>query len=100
MLTLLLPTVRQPQSRQLAPSTHNRARSRLSRPNGSSLDITAPLPRPWSPTDVANDWIGLPLRFEIETDRLELEGYQIYAVEKWYGRLCCCVSSLLTAAGS
>ncbi|KAJ6539368.1 hypothetical protein B0H19DRAFT_1240124 [Mycena capillaripes] len=83
MPTLLLPTVRQPQSRHLAPSTHNRARSRLSRPNGSSLDITAPLPRPWSPNDVANDWIGLPLRFEIVTDRLELEGYQIYAVEKW-----------------
>ncbi|KAJ7908344.1 hypothetical protein B0H13DRAFT_2662099 [Mycena leptocephala] len=31
----------------------------------------------------ANDWIGLPLRFEIVTERLELEGYQIYAVEKW-----------------
>ncbi|KAJ7781220.1 hypothetical protein B0H16DRAFT_1671552 [Mycena metata] len=81
MHTLLLPTVRAP--RPPVPSTHHRTRSKPARPNGSSVDITAPLPRPWSPTDVANDWIGLPLRFDIVTDRLELEGYQIYAVEKW-----------------
>ncbi|KAJ6485040.1 hypothetical protein C8R47DRAFT_1217080 [Mycena vitilis] len=81
--TLLLPTVRLPVVRSPAPSTHNRTRSKLARPNASSLDITAPLPRPWSPTDTANDWIGLPLRFDIVADRRELEGYQIYAVEKW-----------------
>jgi hypothetical protein len=86
MPTLLLPTVRQPQSRPHLPPTHNRTKSKLVRPNASSLDITAPLPRPWSPTDIANDWIGLPLHFDIVTDRLELEGYQIYAVEKWYAR--------------
>ncbi|KAJ7771390.1 hypothetical protein DFH07DRAFT_1057717 [Mycena maculata] len=78
--TLLLPTVRQPQSRPSAPLTHHRTKSKLAR---ASVDITAPLPRPWSLTDTANDWIGLPLRFEIVTDRLELDGYQIYAVEKW-----------------
>ncbi|KAJ7047354.1 hypothetical protein C8F04DRAFT_1171989 [Mycena alexandri] len=83
MPMLLLPTVRVPVSRPPAPSTHHRTRSKLARPNGSAVDITAPLPRPWSATDVANDWIGLPLRFDIVTDRLELEGYQIYAVEKW-----------------
>ncbi|KAJ7180109.1 hypothetical protein C8R43DRAFT_1117442 [Mycena crocata] len=81
--TLLLPTVRQPHSRPPAPTAHQRSRSKLSRAGAASVDITAPLPRPWSPTDVANDWIGLPLRFDIVTDRLELEGYQIYAVEKW-----------------
>ncbi|KAK7061736.1 hypothetical protein R3P38DRAFT_2831259 [Favolaschia claudopus] len=82
--TLLLATVRQPVSRPPAPPTHHaRTKSKLVRSNTPSLDITAPLPRLWTPTDVANDWIGLPLHFEIETDRLELQGYQIYAVEKW-----------------
>ncbi|KAJ7700120.1 hypothetical protein B0H17DRAFT_1196110 [Mycena rosella] len=80
--TLLLPTVRQPQSRLAAPLSHQRNRSKLARSSGS-VDITGPLSRPTSPTDTVNDWIGLPLRFEIVTDRLELEGYQIYAVEKW-----------------
>ncbi|KAJ7498897.1 hypothetical protein FB451DRAFT_1203384 [Mycena latifolia] len=80
MPTLLLPTVRQPQSRSAAPLSHQRTRSKLAR---ASVDITGPLPRPASPTDTANDWIGLPLHFDIVTDRLELEGYQIYAVQKW-----------------
>ncbi|KAF7355334.1 hypothetical protein MSAN_01449900 [Mycena sanguinolenta] len=80
MPTLLLPTVRQPQSRPPVQSTHNRTRSKLVRP---SVDITTPLPRPWTPTDVAKHWIGLPLHFDIVTDRLELEGFQIYAVQKW-----------------
>ncbi|KAJ7638832.1 hypothetical protein FB45DRAFT_1055059 [Roridomyces roridus] len=31
----------------------------------------------------ARDWIGLPLHFHIVTDGLELDGYQIYAVQKW-----------------
>lgn len=30
------------------------------------------------------DWIGHGLRFEIVEDNIELEGYQLYAVEKWY----------------
>ncbi|KAJ7129648.1 hypothetical protein C8R44DRAFT_850755 [Mycena epipterygia] len=80
MPTLLLPTVRQPQSRGPAPLSHQRTRSK--RPT-ASIDISGPVPRPWSPTDTAQDWIGLPLRFEIVTDRIELEGFQIYAVEKW-----------------
>ncbi|KAJ7507836.1 hypothetical protein B0H11DRAFT_2218648 [Mycena galericulata] len=78
--TLLLPTVRQPQSRPPAQLTHHRARSK---PTRASVDIPPPLSKPWSPTDTARDWIGLPLRFDILTDRLELEGFQIYAVEKW-----------------
>ncbi|KAF8195869.1 hypothetical protein K438DRAFT_2017114 [Mycena galopus ATCC 62051] len=82
MKTLLLPTVRQPQSRPQPHNTHARSRSRLVRSN-PSLDLTTPLPRPSTPTDVANDWIGLPLQFDIVADRLELEGYQIYAVQKW-----------------
>ncbi|KAJ7095410.1 hypothetical protein B0H15DRAFT_1020241, partial [Mycena belliarum] len=80
MSTLLLPTIRQPESRSTAPLSHHRTRSKAARP---SIDIAAPLPRLTSPTDIAKDWIGLPLHFDIVTDRLELEGYQIYAVQKW-----------------
>jgi len=28
-------------------------------------------------------WIGIKSRFEIDEGRVELQGYQIYAVEKW-----------------
>ncbi|KAJ7228667.1 hypothetical protein GGX14DRAFT_692610 [Mycena pura] len=80
MRTLLLPTVRNPESRVVARPSQHRTRSKLTRSSTSSVDITAPLP---SPTDTAHQWIGLPLHFDIVTDRLELEGYQIYAVEKW-----------------
>ncbi|KAJ7276422.1 hypothetical protein B0H12DRAFT_1318853 [Mycena haematopus] len=31
----------------------------------------------------ALDWIGVPLRFVVAAPRVELEGYQIYAVQKW-----------------
>lgn len=36
--------------------------------------------------DVEGDgqrWIGHKLRFEIVVERMELTGYQVYAVEKW-----------------
>ncbi|KAJ6613421.1 hypothetical protein B0H10DRAFT_2436451 [Mycena sp. CBHHK59/15] len=70
MRVLLLPTVRPPRPPTAAPPP-------------TAARAPAPLPRPPSPTDVAQEWIGLPLRFEIVADRHELEGYQIYAVEKW-----------------
>lgn len=28
-------------------------------------------------------WIGYKCRFEIAVERMELTGYQVYAVEKW-----------------
>jgi hypothetical protein len=28
-------------------------------------------------------WIGRKCRFEIVVERMELTGYQVYAVEKW-----------------
>jgi hypothetical protein len=83
-MILLLPTVRPPTAQLPLRPTHNRARSKIGRISSASVDIVPPpQPRPWSPTDIAQQWIGLPLRFDILHDRLELEGYQIYAVEKW-----------------
>lgn len=35
-------------------------------------------------TAVALQWFGLALKFEIVQDQLEVQGYQMYAVEKWY----------------
>jgi len=32
---------------------------------------------------VGERWIGRKSRFEIIEDRVELKGYQMYAVEKW-----------------
>lgn len=29
------------------------------------------------------DWLGLPVRFDVIQDYLEIQGYQMYAVEKW-----------------
>ncbi|KAF7301688.1 hypothetical protein MIND_00734300 [Mycena indigotica] len=82
--TLLLPTVRKTQTIRAAPHhTHHRTHSKLSRPSTSSVDLAPAQPRPTSPTEIAQQWIGLPLHFDIVTDRVQLEGYQIYAVEKW-----------------
>ncbi|KAJ7283632.1 hypothetical protein C8J57DRAFT_1709997 [Mycena rebaudengoi] len=82
-MILLLPTVRPPTAQLPLRPTHNRARSKIGRISSASVDIVPPpQPRPWSPTDIAQQWIGLPLRFDILHDRLELEGYQIYAFER------------------
>ena len=32
----------------------------------------------------ASEWIQGGERFEVTEEQLELEGFQIYAVEKWY----------------
>jgi hypothetical protein len=31
------------------------------------------------------NWVAPLGKFDIEHDSVELEGYQMYAVEKWYG---------------
>ncbi|KAG6335636.1 hypothetical protein ID866_3452 [Astraeus odoratus] len=49
--------------------------------------------------DVESDgerWIGRKCRFEIVAERIELTGYQVYAVEKWY---CITVTALSPVAG-
>lgn len=33
--------------------------------------------------NTALEWLGLPLAFDVMHDELEIDGYQMYAVEKW-----------------
>lgn len=42
-----------------------------------------------SEDSVGERWIGRESRLEIAENRVELQGYQMYAVEKWFvGCLC------------
>lgn len=36
-----------------------------------------------APTEVGMRWFGLPVRFHVVDASLEVDGYQMYAVEKW-----------------
>jgi hypothetical protein len=33
--------------------------------------------------ETALEWLGLPLAFDVVQEQLEIDGYQMYAVEKW-----------------
>ena len=62
------------------------AATKLMRARSASVN-TPPLPAPAlpppPPRDAGKDWLGRRCRFDVVQDLLELEGYQIYAVEKW-----------------
>ena len=94
-----MPTVRVPSSanyyNRLPPSPpsaparsphtkHPSARRIRSRSGSAAVtvgEIVAPIH-----VDVEGDgerWIGCKCRFEIVVERMELTGYQVYAVEKW-----------------
>ena len=50
---------------------------------GSVVASLQPSPDLSAGPSVSVDWIGSGARFEVVEEQLELEGYQIYAVEKW-----------------
>lgn len=84
-LRLLMPRVRHaqatpliPRSPRLRPTTSKLIRSRSGSTSHTSEDpITVS-------SDVGSDWLGFPSRFEIVQEQLQIDGYQMYAVEKWY----------------
>ena len=82
---LLIPTVRR-SSDGNSPRIASRSASRIARStSGSTSHHSSPDPgaTPARPlTWTGKEWIGVDCRFEI-LEELELEGYQIYAVEKW-----------------
>ncbi|EGO27567.1 hypothetical protein SERLADRAFT_435344 [Serpula lacrymans var. lacrymans S7.9] len=93
---LLIPTVRSPvapsppspsspssttRSPRLKPTSAKLIRSRSGSASLQSSPDPAVISQP--PPNVAAVWIGKPFRFDIVQDTLELEGYQMYAVEKW-----------------
>lgn len=90
---LLIPTVRRPSDGN-SPKTASKLTSRVARSaSGSTSHHSSPdpgaAPRPL--TWAGKEWIGVECKFEI-LEELELEGYQMYAVEKWCvfpGFACC-----------
>lgn len=81
---LLIPTVRRPSDGN-SPRFASKSASRVTRstscsPSHHSSPDPGATQRPLS--SVGKEWIGVGCRFEI-LEELELEGYQIYAVEKW-----------------
>ena len=82
---LLVPTVRRPGD-GCSPKPASRPVSKLMRStSGSTTHHSSPDPgaAPRQVTWAGKEWIGVDCRFEV-VEELELEGYQIYAVEKWY----------------
>lgn len=68
---------------KLAPSAKS-SPARLSRSRaGSVVQSLQPSPDLSAGPQASFDWIGGGCRFEVVEDQIELEGYQIYAVEKW-----------------
>ncbi|KAF5363541.1 hypothetical protein D9756_000366 [Leucocoprinus leucothites] len=73
-----------PPSRLLLPRVHTTdspRRPHTTRARSSSLS-RSPLPNLPS-NDTALEWLGLPLAFDVVQEQLEIDGYQMYAVEKW-----------------
>ena len=79
-----LPTPRSP---RIKPTTTKLIRARSSSHSNSHsqsqslLDISTP--PVWTSAHTGSEWLGLPLKFDIVQDHLEIQGYQVYAVEKW-----------------
>lgn len=103
-LRLLMPTVRSPtpyfslSPPSVPPTRSPRARPPTGRLSGvrsrsgsttTSVDKPgyASFPTTWSSEQGENSdgerWIGRKCRFEIVVERMELVGFQMYAVEKW-----------------
>ncbi|KAF9646031.1 hypothetical protein BDM02DRAFT_3148177 [Thelephora ganbajun] len=81
---LLIPTVRR-SSDGNSPKFVSKPASRVARStSGSTSYHSSPDPgaSPRPVTWAGKEWIGVDCRFEL-LEELELEGYQIYAVEKW-----------------
>ncbi|KAF7790804.1 hypothetical protein EIP86_001761 [Pleurotus ostreatoroseus] len=83
-----MPTVRQARAYPAgSPSRIPSAKSspaKTSRSRGDSVAASLqPSPDLSAIQLVSDDWIGGNCRFEVAEEQIELEGYQIYAVEKW-----------------
>ena len=82
---LLVPTVRRSGDGN-SPKPASKPVSKVIRStSGSTSHHSSPDPgaAPRPVTWAGKEWIGVDCRFEV-VEELELEGYQIYAVEKWY----------------
>ncbi|KDQ64523.1 hypothetical protein JAAARDRAFT_187846 [Jaapia argillacea MUCL 33604] len=97
---LLMPTVRVPRlgpapspSNTITPnipvgasprSKHKHSGSRIIRSRSGSTSVLAlPEPVPQVPEFAGEEWLGPNHKFDVVQEQLEIEGYQLYAVEKW-----------------
>lgn len=90
---LLLPTVRYPRSNVYhlpssppLPVPHKSPKIKSSSSRSSRSRITSPQPTPDlqdASITIGQLWLGKSANFEIIHDQLELEGFQLFAVEKW-----------------
>jgi hypothetical protein len=88
---LLMPTVRPnagasvspPHSPRLRAMPMKLARNRSHSHSQSLADADLSLLHIPS-ADIGLQWLGVPLKFDLIEAEVEIEGYQMYAVEKWY----------------
>ncbi len=89
-LRLLMPTVRLPRSPSSTPGSPvsppkspkvKQPAAKLMRSRSASTHVSPELP--CTPKGIGLQWFGKTCKFEIVQDQLEIEGYQLYAVEKW-----------------
>jgi len=85
-LRLLLPTVRTPRTLSLPPPPPKSPKIKSSASRSSRTRLVLPQP-PQDPQDpsltTGQLWLGKNSNFEIVQDQLQLEGFQLFAVEKW-----------------
>ncbi|EIW61941.1 uncharacterized protein TRAVEDRAFT_70176 [Trametes versicolor FP-101664 SS1] len=80
---LLLPTVRAVRPSGASPRSPTKASAKPGRGRAGSLSVNvSPDPQERVPSG-ASDWLPGGEKFEVVEEQLELEGFQIYAVEKW-----------------
>lgn len=81
---LLVPTVRAPRPPPTSPRVPSSrpSPSKLGRSRAGSLSLVAEVSE--RTVTGASEWIQGGEKFEVTEEQLELEGFQIYAVEKWY----------------
>ncbi|KAA1466389.1 hypothetical protein DENSPDRAFT_831206 [Dentipellis sp. KUC8613] len=91
-LRLLMPTVRLPRSPSSTPGSPvsppkspkiKQPATKLMRSRSASTSTHVSPEIPCTPKSVGLQWFGKTCKFEIVQDQLEVEGYQLYAVEKW-----------------
>ncbi|KAI0269158.1 hypothetical protein BC834DRAFT_967810 [Gloeopeniophorella convolvens] len=86
---LLLPTVRNPRIHIYNASSPNpshkspKIKSTPSKTSRSHLTSSSSLPDSPASVTIGQAWIGKNANFDIVQEQLELEGYQLFAVEKW-----------------
>ena len=82
-----MPTVRAVRSNSPRVPSSKPSPSKLGRSRAGSLPVNGVNEQPERVVVGASEWLPGGEKFEVVEEQLELEGFQIYAVEKWYASL-------------